>query len=626
MGHAVEKRASAQPSISSPEHEEVLNIIDKVRGHGISHFIDLPQVVVCGDQSSGKSSCLEAVCGRNFPTGEGLCTRFATEYILRRSVDENVTISIVPEATRSESEKTQLQNSKPTTTDLDDFSKIVEEAAAAMGIGQGGKTFSHDVLRIELSGPDQPHLTLVDLPGLFHSESKSHSNNDKKAVYDLVGSYIKNSRSIILAVVSAKNDLNNQAVLDFAREHDPKGDRTLGIITKPDTLSKGSPSETSFFQLAQNTDIKFALGWHVVRNRKYEERESTNEERDETEALFFSKGIWKNVDSGDKGIEALRSRLGTILYRHIVSELPSLLNDVENGLTDCQRRLDALGAARGDLSAQRLYLLQASQRFRELMSASLQGTYSDKFFGLSKTHNGFRKRLRAVSRMIIKIFADRVRTDGHTYHLVDSLPEDEPPQPMNKPTRITKQAFYEEVQKRMERNTGCELPGFPNSGIISDLFFEQAAPWRRIVLDTKDELVAAAHTTIGFIMKEVADEATIGKIRRHIISPNMEPLEAALEVKAEEVLRPHTRGHPITNNHYFISNLQKMNMGQFRDSTKKRLEKHFNINFEKNAWVGHGFDCGALLNALVQAEEEVDMNRYSAITATNGMRAYYKVG
>lgn len=71
-------------SIQSKSHEQLLDVIDKLRSQGISRFIDLPQLILCGDQSSGKSSVLEAVSGLQFPAKTALCTRFATELILRR--------------------------------------------------------------------------------------------------------------------------------------------------------------------------------------------------------------------------------------------------------------------------------------------------------------------------------------------------------------------------------------------------------------------------------------------------------------------------------------------------------------------------------------------------------------
>jgi Dynamin family len=77
-----------------------------------------------------------------------------------------------------------------------------------------------------------------------------------------------NKRSIILAVVSAKDDYANQIVTKLARDVDLKGLRTLGIITKPDTLHVGSESEKSFFSLANNENVVFRLGWHVLKKSR----------------------------------------------------------------------------------------------------------------------------------------------------------------------------------------------------------------------------------------------------------------------------------------------------------------------------------------------------------------------
>lgn len=136
-----------------------------------------------------------------------------------------------------------------------------------MDLSHSGNAFSEDILRIEISGPTHPQLTIVDLPGLIHSESKLQTAQDVELVTKLVQRYMLNSRSIILAVISAKNDIPNQIVLTRAREVDPKGLRTLGVITKPDTLHKDTGSESAFIALAKNEDVKFSLGWHVVKNQ-----------------------------------------------------------------------------------------------------------------------------------------------------------------------------------------------------------------------------------------------------------------------------------------------------------------------------------------------------------------------
>lgn len=85
-----------------------------------------------------------------------------------------------------------------------------------MGLSSDAKAFSDDVLRVEVSGPEQPHLTLIDVPGLIHADNKKQPAKDVELVSSLVRSYIANARSIILAFVSAKNDYANQIVTKLA--------------------------------------------------------------------------------------------------------------------------------------------------------------------------------------------------------------------------------------------------------------------------------------------------------------------------------------------------------------------------------------------------------------------------
>jgi GTPase SAR1 family protein len=87
--------------LRSEEQVGLLDEIDKLRRSGISDHVSLPQIAVCGDQSSGKSSCLEAISGIPFPRKDTLCTRFATELVLRKSSAESVIVNIVPSQQRS---------------------------------------------------------------------------------------------------------------------------------------------------------------------------------------------------------------------------------------------------------------------------------------------------------------------------------------------------------------------------------------------------------------------------------------------------------------------------------------------------------------------------------------------
>ena len=250
----------------------LLNAIDALRSQGISHYVSLHQLIVCDDQSSGKSSVLKAISGIPFPTRDSLCTRFATEVILRQSSAAGVSISIVLGENRTETERQSLLAFRETIAGFDDLPEPIEKAKAVMGLTKGNNDFAEGILRVEISGSDRPHLTIVDLPGLINAETKLQSAAGVDLVQQMVRSYIANRRSIILAAVSAKNDYANQIALKMARDVDRRDHRTLGVITKPDMLPGGSESELSFANLTRNLDIEFRLGWHVLRNRDYDNR------------------------------------------------------------------------------------------------------------------------------------------------------------------------------------------------------------------------------------------------------------------------------------------------------------------------------------------------------------------
>ena len=94
-------------------------------------------------------------------TISSLCTRFATELILRRGSKSPPVVTIVGGDHRTEEERTKLKGFKGPTSAFDDFAALITAAEEAMGLDKNTKGFSTDVLRIEISGPKQPHLTLV---------------------------------------------------------------------------------------------------------------------------------------------------------------------------------------------------------------------------------------------------------------------------------------------------------------------------------------------------------------------------------------------------------------------------------------------------------------------------------
>ncbi|KAL2200125.1 P-loop containing nucleoside triphosphate hydrolase protein [Corynascus similis CBS 632.67] len=617
--------------LQSKDHRDLLDVVDRLRSQGLSRFVDVPQIIVCGDQSSGKSSALEAISGMSFPAKDNLCTRFATELILRRAPAADVDIRITPGPERSDKEKTRLKDFTYSgiPTDLD-ISHVIDAAKSAMDLNGSNKVFSTDVLRIEISGPSQPHLTMVDLPGLFLAGNKDQSDEDAALVEALVLSYMKKPRTIILAVVSAKSDFALQQVTRHARALDPEGTRTLGLITKPDTLDEGSDSERFFVELAQNKDVRFRLGWHVLRNRNYAERGNSSADRDAAEADFFSKGIWTTLKASQLGVAALRLRLSNVLRDQVLRQLPGVLDDVRAGVQDCKNILARLGTARATVIEQRRYLLKLSAGFSNLASAAIDGVYTDAFF-----RGSYDRRLRAVVQNTLADFAKEMRDKGHAKTITERpvidyesdcsvaafSDEDEDD---GAPQSISRSVYIEEVRELMKESRGRELPGTYNPMIVAELFSKQCKPWQRMVRCLLERVFGSASMTIEAVLRHVADGETAEALLRAVINPTMDNIKKELTNKADEILEPHISGHPITYNHYLTDNVQKAQSRRTRQRLEERLKSFFGKDKLKDGATNHWFDMQVFLDALA-AHTEPDMDTYSCSMAIDMMEAYYKV-
>jgi interferon-induced GTP-binding protein Mx1 len=152
----------------------MLDLVDKLRHIGIEKDLPIPQVAVMGDQSSGKSSVLEAMCGIPFPRGTGLVTRCATQIIMKRDLLGTEWSAKVKVRMFSQSQlptfELQLHQKDSlrdiaTVTCPADISDHITDLTKEL-IKSSGSDFSLDSIVIEVTSPDVPDLTVVDLPGM----------------------------------------------------------------------------------------------------------------------------------------------------------------------------------------------------------------------------------------------------------------------------------------------------------------------------------------------------------------------------------------------------------------------------------------------------------------------------
>ncbi|KAF4547271.1 Dynamin central region-containing protein 2 [Elsinoe fawcettii] len=544
------------------ERLEILSIIDRLRQLGIQEDIPLPQLVVVGDQSSGKSSLLEGLTGLSFPIASELCTRYATQITLRRAheTESMVRVSILPghEANLDENRRDALlefsRELPLASLDGGTFLEILNSAAVMMGLPPSqvtdvetiSKRFSDDVLRIELSGPEHHHLSIVDVPGLFHNATKYQTEEDRQLIRQLLLSYMEDKRTIILAVMDARNNLANQEVFAMAREADPKGRRTLGIITKCDALQSGD--EDTVLKVAQNEVEILHHGWFVVRNRSTEEiaQGVTLAERHQRERRLFREAPWKQLPGDRRGIGPLKKHLGTLLHDHIKSEYPTMVEDIRQHVRETQAQLDALGPPRQNTIQQRQYLSQIVSRLQTLTLDALRGNYN------SCWATDDPRKLRMLMCATSDNFGLQISLRGHTRAF--RTPTDEIDQNY-RPHLDDVEDIYEWIRQQYKQNRGAELPGTINPNILQAMFRQQAAGWRRISEGYIGEIHDLARSFLDAATDDVvADDSVRERLKIRCNTPFRQAGITA-QAQLEAILEDELGGILQTVNHYFADNL-----------------------------------------------------------------------
>ncbi|KXH48688.1 vacuolar sorting protein VPS1 [Colletotrichum simmondsii] len=621
----------AAPSLGlrSQRSTHRLNQIEKLRANGIGDLVDLPQLVVCGDQSAGKSSVLEGITGIPFPRQEGLCTRFPTEIVLRHSSEPfRAKATIRPHSSRPPGIAQTLSSyEREMEEDLSDLPVAIEEVSQLMGIrgftdSPDDAAFASDALRIEISGPTGLQLSIVDLPGLISVSNEEQSQADVEAVHAMVRSYLKSTRTIILAVVQASNDFANQGIIKIAREYDPDGQRTVGIITKPDLINAGA--EAKLANIAKNKDaIKLKLGFFLLKNPSPSEMktDSGNNRRAEREMNFFSSPAWKaqNLDMSRVGIENLKVFLQELLDEHLEGELPKLKDEIRRKLDLFEKDLEDMGPERRSLGDIRSFMTNVSMRYYQLAQAALDGNYHCSEAAFFKEKNG--SRLRSLIHQRNGAFADKVRDEGHKRKITDS-----PPTPRSENDSsgnsgqlfVTRTEMVSWIRETYIKTRGRELPGNYNHILLAELFHEHSSPWRNLA---KDHVSTVLECVSKWIREAVSSLFHEDRLSRDINSFCQEKLEISRKIafkELQQIFLDEDR-HPITYNHYYTGNIQKA-----RSTSQKDLLEDSLAMLRKHDLRTCNANDRKLLVEELQPKLCVDMDQQACEEALAGLNAYYK--
>ncbi|CAI0476175.1 unnamed protein product [Linum tenue] len=208
----------------------LLDAVDKLRHLNVAakEGIQLPTIVVVGDQSSGKSSVLESLAGISLPRGQGICTR--VPLIMRLHHHPAATPELYLEYTADGS-------AKKVTTDESSVANAINSATEE--IAGGGKGISNNPLTLVVRKNGVPDLTMVDLPGITRVPVHGQPEDIYEQVTATIMEYINPEESIILNVLSATVDFSTCESIRMSQKVDKTGDRTLAVVTKVDKSPEG---------------------------------------------------------------------------------------------------------------------------------------------------------------------------------------------------------------------------------------------------------------------------------------------------------------------------------------------------------------------------------------------------
>ena len=301
----------------------MLDTVDRIRTLGVmQEGIQLPTIVVVGDQSSGKSSVLESLAGITLPRGQGIATR--VPLILRL------------QSCRSENEASITLEYKDVKKQIAGENEIEAAINAATdAIAGTNKGVSEEPISLHIRKLNAPDLTMIDLPGITRVPVHGQPENIYDQIASMIQHYITPKESIILNVLSATVDFPTCESVRMSQQADREGQRTLAVVTKVDKAPEGLHEKVT-------TDaVSIGLGYVCVRNRTDGEQSNEVARRKEKQ-LFDTHPALKKLDRSMVGIPTLAERLTYIQAQMVRGCLPKIFKDMSDVLYGRRQELNLL--------------------------------------------------------------------------------------------------------------------------------------------------------------------------------------------------------------------------------------------------------------------------------------------
>ncbi|KAI6788241.1 hypothetical protein KC340_g13203 [Hortaea werneckii] len=567
------------------------------------------------------------------------------EHTNEANVDTQIKATIIPSNHRDEKSKEEMRAFIRHLSGFQQLSAVIEAAGELMGLKgygtvQSGPAFGQDVLRIKVCGNTGLNLTIVDLPGIIQVPNDEQDDNDVDTVHSLVDSYVANPRTIILAVVQAGNDISNQPIIKKSKKFDKDGERTFGVITKPDLINDGTQARIA--ALSRNEDTtKLKLGFFMMKNPSPKEMQHgiSMLEREQKELTYFSSPPWKDagLDMSRLGVGSLRMFFQDLLSRHTEREMPKVREEVRSLLKYTEKSISRLGEERPTTSHRRIFLSRLAMRYHNLTNAALIGDYdSSEFEFFNTTSSSESRRLRAFVHSVNTTFSDKMRLEGTTLKVVSEpdvsdedaqildLQEVGSSQDRIQQMSVSDAKYTAWIRHVYSRTRGRELPGNYNHVLLAELFHFQSKRWRQLAADHIELVYNEVKSFVTMLAKHITNEERINlEIVKQVnenLATHMSEAEKELQILVEDEQR-----QPITYNHYYTDNIQEARQNASRDLIHKIVKDTADDDFHGAMHISNnGIDVKRLVGAL-QKRVIVDMDEQACSEVRAGLDAYYKV-
>ncbi|XP_075973025.1 dynamin related protein 1 isoform X2 [Anticarsia gemmatalis] len=345
----------------------VINKLQDVFNTVGADAIQLPQIVVLGTQSSGKSSVIESLVGRSFlPRGPGIVTRRPLILQLVYAPKDSKEHRSAEEGTINLEEWGKFLHTKDKIySDFDQIRQEVERETDRMA--GSNKGICPEPISLKIYSTRVVNLTLVDLPGITKVPIGDQPEDIENQIRNLIIKHISNPNSIILAVTAANTDMATSEAIKMSKEVDPDGRRTLAVVTKLDLMDAG----TDAIDILCGRVIPVKLGIIGVVNRSQQDIIDKKSIGDalKDEATYLQRKY--PTIATRNGTPYLAKTLNRLLMHHIRDCLPELKVRVNVMISQFQSLLNSYGE---DVSDKSQTLLQIITKFASAYCSTIEGT------------------------------------------------------------------------------------------------------------------------------------------------------------------------------------------------------------------------------------------------------------